>query len=120
MAGGDAAPEVPAGTTARSATRCAKRCTSQPYLEASRPISSAMARSVPCRRSTNGETTAIRKLTHPAVAAGGDNGRLRRGEFGREPQVGKAEENSEEQPQVGIHHEIFVGLDPGKHIQKQK
>src|SRR5437899_3452319 len=108
MAGGDAAPEVPAGTTARSATRCAKRCTSQPYLEASRSISSAMARSVPCRRSTNGETTAIRKLAHPA-AARGDSGRLRGGKFGREPQVGKAEENSEEQPQVGIHHEIFVG-----------
>src|SRR5260370_40958648 len=80
-------------------------------MRARRSSNSARTRSVPWRRSTKGETTARRKSTHPGLLK--LRGRLDGSKLHGGGESRQAEQDAQEQPEIGGHHEILIRLDSG-------
>src|SRR5713226_5041709 len=94
------------------------RWISQCSLRARRSSNSARARSVPCRRSTKGETTARRKSAHPRAK------RWKRlsgsGVLSRNSQSWQTEQDAKEKPKIGVQDKILVRLHSVKRHGKQE
>src|SRR5260370_10406665 len=87
-------------------------------MRARRSSNSARARSVPCRRSTKGETTARRKSGHPRAK------RWKRlsgsGVLSRNSKSRQTKQDAQEKPKISVPSKIFIGLHSAKRHGKQE